>query len=98
MSQISVSDAPAVNLDPEKVGNILLRLGLAAYQLGHETVTGTLNPYCNHPELQSPESQFVRDIFSLDTRTLVDRWYGGDLSAREMLLRTVPSAFEPDSA
>jgi hypothetical protein len=65
------------DLDPAAIGGVLQRLGSLAWQMGHESVSGTISPYCRHPELLSPEAQFVSDLFSLTTRQLVDRWYGG---------------------
>jgi len=98
MSQISASEAPVLSLDLEKIGNVLTRLALVAHQLGHEKVTGTLDPYCKHPELQSPESRFVYDMFMRPTQEIIARWYGGWAGAIEMLDITIPAAFEPDPA
>ena len=79
-----VTDAPVLDLDPEKIGDIIIRLGLLSHALGHDNVQGTLNPYLNHPELLSPEGWFVHDLLTHDTRRFIDRWYGGVAGALDM--------------
>ena len=76
-----VTAAPVFSLDPEKIGNALLRLGAISSQLGHEAVKSTLQPYCSHPNQLSPESRFVYDIITQSTPVIAERWYGGDLGA-----------------
>ena len=98
MSQNHTSDAAILNLDSEEIGNVLVRLGLLAHQLGHEEVTGTLNPYCNHPENLSAEARFVYDLFCRSTPEIIDRWYGGERDALVMIAHTTANLFEPDPA
>ena len=86
------------DLDPEAIGNVLIRLALVSHQLNHERVTGSLRPYCNHPENLSAEAQFVYDMFIRRTPEIIDRWFGGDLNASVMIARTVTTALTPDPA
>jgi hypothetical protein len=94
MSQNQTAEAAVLSLDAEKIGDVLVRLGLVAYQLGHAKVTGTLIPYANHPDLLSPEANFVRDLISRPVGETIDRWYGGESAAREMLLVTAERMME----
>ena len=80
----TLTEAAVLSLDPEELGNILVRLGLLSHALGHDSVQGTLNPYLNHPELLSPEGWFVHDLLTHDTQRFIDRWYGGDAGALDM--------------
>ena len=77
MSQNSGPEAAILTLDAEKIGDAVVRLGLVSYALGHESIRGTLNPYLNHPELLSPEGQFIYDLLTRSTQEFIDRWYGG---------------------
>lgn len=78
---LDVTAAPVFGLDPEKVGNALLRLGAISAQLGHAEVKSTLRPYCSHPDALSPETQFVYDIITQPTSVIAERWYCGELGA-----------------
>jgi hypothetical protein len=50
-------------LDPAKVGNALMRIGMVSCQLGHENVYGTVNPYLlSDPGDFDAETQFVIDL------------------------------------
>jgi hypothetical protein len=89
MSQNPEPRPAVLELDAEKIGDVVVRLGLAAHQLGHEHATGTLRPYCSHPENLTPEAQFVYDIFIRRIPEVIDRWYGGEPGAIEMLYRTI---------
>lgn len=67
------------DLDPQKVGETLIRLGVLSHAMAHEYPIGTLRPYCNHPERPlSPEAQFVYDMFCRRTPQIIERWYGGE--------------------
>ena len=89
MSQNSDSETTVLTLDADKIGTVLVRLGLLSHALGHKSIWGTLNPYCNHPDLSSPEVRFVHDLLTLDTRQIIDRWYGGASGAMDMHLATL---------
>lgn len=78
MSQETAPHIAALDLDAERVGNILINLGVLSHALGHEHAVGSLRPYCNHPERLSAEAQFVYDIFCRRIPELIDRWYGGE--------------------
>lgn len=77
MSENTRSDTaltcPAADLDPKRVGEILLRVLPASAALGHQFPAG-LKDYC-HP--RDEEMRFVIDMLSLPTPELAERWYGG---------------------
>jgi hypothetical protein len=97
MSQNPAPRATVLDLDAEKIGDVLVRLGLLSYNLGHEHVSGTLRPYCNHPENLSPEAQFVYDMIIRRPSEIIDRWYGGQSGAIAMLSVTTAHLYEPDA-
>jgi hypothetical protein len=83
----SVELPPAYTLDPAKVGHVLINLALASVTLGHSRPMHTLQDYCH-----GPEASFVRDVFTEDTKTLCDRWYGGEDLVREVAVKHVDRA------
>lgn len=85
MSQITESAPRVFDLDPEALGNMVIRLGLISRQLDHTRVTHTVDPYLNHPEIPSPpEAEFLRDLLTKPVPEIIDRWYGGDDQAARM--------------
>jgi hypothetical protein len=84
MSQNSEMNHARVNdLDPQKVGEILINAGTASELAGHATPKGTMKDYV-HPDYldtASPELEFVRDMFVCTTAEITKRWYGGELAA-----------------
>jgi hypothetical protein len=55
-----------LELDPYKVGEALMMIGAMSVQLGHDTITGTIDPYLmGEPrEEWSPEHLFVMDLLT----------------------------------
>ena len=78
------ADAAVLTLDAEKLGSTLVRLGVITHALGHQTVHGTLQPYLTHPDLTSPEAQFIVDLLTQPAEKFIDRWYGGQSGAIAM--------------
>ena len=62
-------------LDPARIGEVLLRLPVAAAQLGHAAPRNTL-PYLEGSD--APEVRFVIDVLGgMSTEKVADKWYGG---------------------
>lgn len=77
MSQISdgeIAYCPATFLDPNRIGEILLRVIPASAAAGHESPGGTLRDYCRPTD---PEMEFVIDMLSKSTPQIAERWYDG---------------------
>jgi hypothetical protein len=91
VASLTIAHAPVFDLDPAKVGNVLLRLGAISCNLDHTTIRGTVTPYCQHPDELSPEARFVVDMLSgRPVSQLVDRWYGGERNAQRIGARLLP--------
>ena len=73
-------------LDSEKLGEILLRVPLGSMQAHHKKIQSTINDNFL-PGDENLEGQFVRDLFTMDTQEIIDKWYGGSDAARELLLK-----------
>lgn len=62
-------------LDGDKLASALLRMVMVSAELGHKRPEYTARDYCAH--LVTPEGRFVRDILTLSTEEMCNRWYGG---------------------
>lgn len=78
----AAAPAPVFDLDPAKLGEMLVRLGAISCQAGHRTVHGTITPYLKHPKVLSPEARFLVDLLSKPVSRVVEQWYGGADNAR----------------
>lgn len=93
---MSWQNAPIATLDIQAIGEVLLRLPLVAVQLGHTDLERT-DTYL-HPNLA--EARYVIDVVfglargDITIDEFVDRWYGGDVGARDML-RAIADAAVP---
>ena len=83
---------PVCDLDPLKVGHIVLRLAAASALAGHTTVESTASSYIRG-EIQGNEMAFVRDLFARSTREVADRWYGGEFDAARMAADTLAARY-----
>ena len=73
----AVEPAPVFDLDLEKIGAILRMLPAVSARIGHKSLQGTLL----YGAALTPEEEFVRDIFALDTPQMIEKWYGGPRNA-----------------
>lgn len=75
---MSNDSAPILDLDPAKLGEIVIRLGAASAMAHHSTVRSTVRDYLSP---NCPELEYVRDLFMKKTPEIADRWYGGEFEA-----------------
>ncbi|WP_338465118.1 hypothetical protein [Shouchella rhizosphaerae] len=71
-------------LDTERLYLILIKLPLVSNHANHSWIKSTLKDYVLPGENQL-EAQFVKDIFTLKTEEIIEKWYGGDHSAYDLL-------------
>jgi hypothetical protein len=64
-----------LELDPYKVGEALMMIGVTSCQLGHRTIRGTIDPYLmSKPrEEWSPEHLFVMDLLMKPPADVIPR-------------------------
>ena len=76
--------APVTELDPCRVGEILMRLPVVAAGLRHTSLKSAL--IYAHPitEDGDPELEFVRAILTEKLEVVHDEWYGGRFNASRM--------------
>lgn len=72
-------------LDKEKLGENLLRLPLVSFHANHKKVQYTVRDYVL-PSEDNLEGQFVRDLFTLTTDELIEKWFDGEDNARQILM------------
>lgn len=68
-----VEHAPVFDLDLEKLGAIIRMLPAISVRVGHNSTRATLG----YGAPTTPESEFIRDVLSLKTSEIVEKWYGG---------------------
>jgi hypothetical protein len=78
------------DLDPQRVGDVLLRLPVVSAQLGHATPRNSITYLAGSDE---PEVHFVTDILDgVPTDQIVDKWYGGS----EAMLDLIKAILSPE--
>ncbi|PJI12378.1 hypothetical protein CTV96_09530 [Bacillus altitudinis] len=70
-------------LDPKKLGEMIMRVPLGSHKLNHKWMK-SVKDYMN-PNSDVVESQFIYDLYTLTTEEMIDKWYGGEVSAEELL-------------
>lgn len=73
-------------LDKEKVIETLLRVPLISMQLNHKHIKSSLRDYVL-PNEDNLEGEYVKDLFTLETDAIIDKWYGGEEEATNLLFR-----------
>lgn len=86
----AVTRVPADELDPQKVGEILLNAGHATSLAGHASIAGTMRDYV-HPTC--PEMEFVQDMFTRPADEVIERWYGGEFEAAVRVSQIIDTLF-----
>jgi hypothetical protein len=72
-----MDDHPTVtDLDMAKLGQTLVALMVASEQMGHANPRTTAREY---GASLTPETEFVRDMLTLDTRALMEKWADSEL-------------------
>lgn len=71
-------------LDKDKVFQILLRTPLVSMQANHKHIKSTLRDYVFPNTL---ESEYVKDLFTLETDEIIEKWYGGKEQAGTLLFQ-----------
>jgi len=82
----------AFDLNPQRIGQILLRVVPASAAMGHSTPRSTMQ---NYSPRTGPEMEFVRDMLTLPTDELAERWYGGVDSASRLACEGRPGLPDP---
>ena len=76
---ITVEAAPVFDLDLEKIGAVLRMIPAISARVGHRSARATLG----YGVATTPETEFVRDLYSMTTPEMIEKWYGGmDNAAR----------------
>lgn len=77
-----VESAPVFDLDPAHIGRALMYLTAASYRLGHETPRNTLHYGAADMSTEGGRAlAFVRDSFTLTSREIAEKWFGGEVCA-----------------
>ena len=77
--RFAVEPAPVFDLDLERIGAVLRMIPAVSARVGHKSARATLG----YGAATTPESEFVRDLYSLTTPEMIEKWYGGyDNAAR----------------
>lgn len=71
-------------LDKEKVLEALLRVPLISMQLNHKHIMSSLKDYVLSSE-DNLEGQYLKDLFTLYTDAIIEKWYGGIEEATNLL-------------
>lgn len=71
-------------LDGARLAEALLRVPLISCELNHDTVAETATDFIAGDGTNN-EAAFIRDLFALDTDAVIEKWYGGDEAARELI-------------
>jgi hypothetical protein len=74
------------DLDSEKLVQRLLMAPLASLKGKHKWMRSTFADYV-HVEDDDLEGQYVKDIILLDTRAIIEKWYGGEDAATMLILQ-----------
>ena len=72
------------SLDEKKLFNILLRTPLVSMHAHHKHIKSTLKDYVM-PSEDDLEAQYVKDLFTLETDEIIEKWYGGEEAAATLL-------------
>ena len=98
-------DAPVTDLDPARVGEILMRLPTIAAGLRHTSLKSSLGYMHPLSADGDPELEFVRAVLTERLEVVHDEWYGGRFNASRMAadrmdqvldsLRPNPAASKP---
>ncbi|MER2170930.1 MAG: hypothetical protein ABS938_09860 [Psychrobacillus psychrodurans] len=75
----------AEELDFSKVGSRLFGAPLASLQGHHKYLKSTFDDYISVDE-DDLEGEFVKDILTLSTPEIIDKWYGGTDEALTFIL------------
>ena len=77
----AVREIPVAALDPAVLGNLLLKLPPASALLRHARLTSTLEYAGEGQEGQEAYIDFLYDILTEDTRSIVEKWYSDQVHA-----------------
>lgn len=72
-------------IDKEKLAQKLLAAPLASFKGKHQWPKSTFESYI-YPDDDDVEGHFVKDLLTLNTPTMIDKWYGGPKGAATILL------------
>jgi hypothetical protein len=67
-----------------KLGLLLKNFPLVSIQLGHSKIQGAVQEYLDQCE-DTVELEFVRDLFTLTVLEIIDKWYGGEEAAFDLI-------------
>lgn len=72
-------------LNPELIGKSLLGIPVASFHANHTYPKSTIKDYIDIQD-DDLEGQFVKDMLTLKTNEIIDKWYGGKESAMNLIL------------
>ncbi|KOP82268.1 hypothetical protein ACFFHH_12575 [Cytobacillus solani] len=73
-----------LELDEKKLGQQLLAAPLTSHQANHKWIKSTMQDYIL-PSEENLEGQFVHDLYTKDTQSIIDKWYGGKEGAAKLI-------------
>ena len=76
-----IQDAPVSELDPRRIGEIMMRLPCIAASLRHTSLKSALGYLHPITEGGNPELEFVRAMLTERLEVVHDEWYGGSFNA-----------------
>lgn len=74
-------------LNAEALAQTLMRVPLVSMQANHKYPKSTLKDYIL-PSENNLESQFVKDVYTLTTEEIIDKWYNGKTEATSLLFKS----------
>jgi hypothetical protein len=69
----------------KKLGGMLLRLPLTSHHAGHNKVQSIVKDYIEPGD--SLEGQFIVDLFKSTTPEIIEKWFGGDENATDLIMK-----------
>lgn len=86
--------APALDLDPARIGDIMMRLPAIAATLRHTSLESALGYIHPISEEGDPELDFVRDMLTEKLEVVQERWYGGAFGASRVAAALMDQVIE----
>lgn len=81
--------------EDEKLGIMLKKIPLISMELGHTRAKDTIKDYIMPGN--DVNAMFIKDLFTLTTVEVIDKWYGGEDNAYDLLSKLTDIIKEPDN-
>lgn len=86
--ELKENEVLANYLDTKKLGNLLLTIVLSSNHLGHKNLKGVF-AYIRKEKGENLEIEYIKDVFTMKTPDIVNKWFGGDKNASIILQKSI---------